>query len=120
MAVKMMRYKSVFLSISILLIVTSTGPVLANESQAESDLLQKKTFLMGTIINPIKEDGMWTAQALQVVFYEPGILFDHGGIVKGLTTITFSDGYFIHLWSPGPFGLIAYVFGITSNFEIIS
>jgi hypothetical protein len=120
MNIKMIPYKSLFLAISFLLIVSSTGPVLAIDSQSESSPFQKKTFLMGTIINPVEEDGMWTAQALQVVFYEPEILFDHGGIVKRLTTITFSDGYFIQVWSPGPFGLIAYVFGITSDFEIIT
>ena len=77
------------------------------------------TLLMGTIINPVKEDDMYTAQAFQVFFYEPGVFFNNGGIVKRLTTIRFSDDPFLQVWTPGPFEIFGYVFGITSNFEII-
>ena len=78
-----------------------------------------RTILMGTIVNPEKEDDIWTAQALQVFYYKPGVLFNQGGTVKRLTTITFEEGYFLQVWTPGPFEFIGYVFGITPSFEII-
>jgi hypothetical protein len=78
-----------------------------------------RALLMGTIVQPEKEDGIWTAQALQVFYYKPGVLFNQGGTVKRLTTITFEEGPFLQVWTPGPFEFIGYVFGITPGFEII-
>ena len=78
-----------------------------------------RALLMGTIVKPEEEDGVWTAQALQVFYYKPGVLFNQGGTVKRLTTITFEDGPFLQVWTPGPFEFIGYVFGITPDFEII-
>ena len=78
-----------------------------------------RALLMGTIVKPEKQDGIWTAQALQVFYYKPGVLFNQGGTVKRLTTITFEEGPFLQVWTPGPFEFIGYVFGITPGFEII-
>ncbi|MDG6218045.1 MAG: hypothetical protein QCI00_01220 [Candidatus Thermoplasmatota archaeon] len=121
MTKKTITYGTVILVLSIMLVSSSTVSVVAsNEVKSDSALFRGKTFLMGTILNPVNEEGVWTAQALQLTYYEPGILFQRGGVVGGLATVTFADGFFIHVWSPGPFGLIAYVFGITSEFKIIS
>ena len=114
--------KSVFalLIISILL----ASPVLAHKETIDikdsgSSAARGKTLLMGTIVNPVKEDDMYTAQAFQVFYYEPGVFFNNGGVVKRLTTIQFSDDAFLQVWTPGPFEIFGYVFGITSEFEII-
>lgn len=88
-------------------------------NKSTSSLRNGRTLLMGTIVNPVEEEGMWTAQAFQVFYYQPGIFFNQGGVVKRLTTITFSNDPFIQVWTPGPFEMIGYVFGITSEFEII-
>lgn len=121
MTKKAINYATIFLVFSSILMSTSLVLVIANEEViSDSSLFRGKTFLMGTVFNPVNEEGIWTAQALQLVYYEPGILLDRGGIVRGLATVTFADGFFIQVWSPGPFGIIAYVFGITSDFNIIS
>lgn len=88
-------------------------------TNAATTLGPGRTLLMGTIVNPEEEEGIWTAQALQVFYYKPGLLFNQGGTVKRLTTITFEEGPFLQIWTPGPFEFIGYVFGVTPGFEII-
>lgn len=88
-------------------------------TNAATTLGPGRTLLMGTIVNPEEDEGIWTAQALQVFYYKPGLLFNQGGTVKRLTTITFEEGPFLQIWTPGPFEFIGYVFGVTPGFEII-
>lgn len=121
MTKKARSYGMFILVLTSILMSSGTESVRASEDvNHDSSLFRGKTFLMGTVFNPVNEEGVWTAQALQLAYYEPGILFDRGGIVRGLATVTFADGFFIHVWSPGPFGIVAYVFGITSDLKIIS
>jgi hypothetical protein len=108
----------------ILMSILLASPLLSSSKvqttqEPSANTIGGTTLLMGTIINPQEEEGIWTAKAFQVFYYEPGILFSQAGVVKRLTTITFSDSPFLQVWTPGPFELIGYVFGIASDFEII-
>ena len=109
-----------FILVSILLVspLLSSSKVQTTQEPSET-VIGGTTLLMGTVINPKEEDGVWTAKAFQVFYYEPGILFSQAGVVRRLTTITFSESPFLQVWTPGPFELIGYVFGISSDFEII-
>ena len=81
-------------------------------------LVGNRTFLSGTMINPVEVNGTVSAQALQVFYYNPGIFVDQIGVVKGLTTISFTKSNFIMVWTPGPFELVGYVLGFCQDFEI--
>lgn len=87
--------------------------------EEEAEGFNQKTLLLGTVINPSLEENVWTAQAFHVFYYQSGLLFHQGGVVKPMTQINFSDDMFIMVWTPGPFELFGYVFGVTSDFSIV-
>ena len=81
-------------------------------------LVGDRTFLSGTVLNPVEENGTISAQAIQLFYYNPGIFVDQVGVVKGLTTISFTKSNFIMVWTPGPFEMVGYVLGFCQDFEI--
>lgn len=93
--------------------------VAQNTEDVNREEFNRKTLVLGTVINPSLHEGVWTAQALHVFYYQSGLFVHQGGTVKPMTTITFSDDMFISVWTPGPFELIGYVFGVTNEFTII-
>jgi hypothetical protein len=96
------------------------GTILTNPKECSQDELigKQRTFLSGTIINPTENNGTVTASALQVFYFNPGIFVDQVGVVRGLSTISFTKGNFIMVWTPGPFELIGYVLGFCTDFEV--
>lgn len=105
----------------VLLANTVTGISPTKEKRAENDAesLLGFTFIIGSIFDPKEENGTITGNAIHVFYYKSGFLVDNGGIVRGLTPIQFKDGLLVHLWKPGPLGLIAYVYGFCKEFEIL-
>ena len=104
-------------------VLVSVGSSIGSETIDTKDenkgmVVGDRTFLSGTVINPVEENGTISAQALQVFYYNPGIFVDQVGVVKGLTTISFTKGNFIMVWTPGPFELVGYVIGFCNDFEI--
>jgi hypothetical protein len=98
---------------------SSAGSVSTDTKDASGGMVVgDRTFLSGTVINPVEENGTISAQALQVFYYNPGIFVDQVGVVKGLTTISFTKSNFIMVWTPGPFELVGYVLGFCKDFEI--
>jgi len=94
----------------------SSGPVDSDDGTMSA--YGDRTFLSGMVVNPVLENNTVSASALQLFYYNPGIFVDQVGVVRGLTTVSFTKGNFILVWTPGPFELVGYVIGFCSDFEI--
>mgnify|MGYP006285649647 FL=1 len=93
----------------------SSSDQVCESSVARND----KTFIAGTVINPVIENDTVTASALQVFYYNPGIFVDQVGVVRGFSTISFTKDNFVMVWTPGPFEFFGYVLGFCSDFEVL-
>ena len=95
------------------------GSLAVFSEPVEKPRSNKFTFIMGSLYKPIETNNTVTAKAIQLFYYEPNLFVDKFGIVSGFTPIKFQKGLFVFLYSPGPFGLIVYVFGFCRGFEIL-
>jgi len=91
---------------------------LANDS---TTVAGENTFMIGTIINPVDQNGTVSARVISLFYYENGLLVESMGFVRGLAQIRFQpNSFFFFTYSPGPFGLVKYVIGLCTDFEVIS
>jgi hypothetical protein len=108
-------------SVLCFLVVVSSGMGSATRDAKDASggvLVGDRTFLSGTVLNPVEENGTISAQAIQLFYYNPGIFVDQVGVARGFTTISFTKSNFIMVWTPGPFELVGYVLGFCQDFEI--
>ena len=103
----------------VVIVSAGLGSVTVDAKDVDGGMLVgDRTFLSGTVLNAVEENGTISAQAIQLFYYNPGIFVDQVGVVKGLTTISFTKSNFIMVWTPGPFELVGYVLGFCQDFEI--
>jgi len=110
------------------LIVLSLIPLTSGyKINQQTDLISvdtNKTFLIGTILNPVESNLTVNASALSLIYYNKDLMNEKIGIVQGLNKVSFEKQPFFylykpgHLYKPGPIGFIAYVFGYCTNFMI--
>jgi len=104
------------------LIVLSLIPLTSGyKINQQTDLISvdtNKTFLIGTILNPVESNLTVNASALSLIYYNKDLMNEKIGIVQGLNKVSFEKQPFFYLYKPGPIGLIAYVFGYCTNFMI--
>ena len=104
------------------LVLLSLIPIITGDSIQQNNIVSvdsDKTFLIGTILNPIESNMTINASALSLVYYNQGLNYEKIGIVQGFRKISFQKQPFFYVYKPGPIGLIAYVFGFCTNFEIL-
>ena len=77
------------------------------------------TLIMGTVINPHETNDTLTANALYIFYFQSGILIKKAGIVTGFTEISLTKTPFFLVYTPGPLGMISYVYGFAKDFTII-
>ena len=58
------------------------------------------------------------ASAISLVYYNHNAMNENIGLVQGLKKVSFEKQPFFFLYTPGPLGLIGYVFGYCINFQI--
>jgi hypothetical protein len=104
--------------IIILSLVPSTSGYFLKESNEIISVNIDKTFLIGTLLNPIESGMIVNASAISLVYYNHSALTKNIGLVQGLKKVSFEKQPFFYLYKPGPLGLIAYVFGYCINFKI--
>ncbi len=120
-----MKQKKVFWSVAfILLVLISTSLNASSIRQSQQDKVLEPTafdhtFIAGTIIQSQDINGTVTAKALNVMYVQHGILVDTIGFVRAFSDIQFTPKRFFYTYTPGPFGLINYVIGFCSDFEIV-
>lgn len=120
-----MKQKKMFWSVAfILLVLISTSMNASSMIQSQQDHVLEpaafdRTFIAGTIIQSQDINGTVTAKALNVMYMEQGILVDTIGFVRAFSDIQFTPKRFFYTYTPGPFGLINYVIGFCSDFEIV-
>lgn len=106
----------------LLFTITSSGQSI--QSPLPNDLTTvagKNTFIMGTIINPVDHNDTISARVISLFYYENGLQVENMGFVKGFAQIQFTpNSFFFFTYSPGPFGLVKYVIGLCTDFEIMS
>ena len=106
----------------ILLIIFSLIPLTSGQIIKEQiDLISldtNKTFLIGTLLNPVESGLMVNASAISLVYYNSDLMNENIGLIQGLKKVSFEKQPYFFLYKPGPIGLIAYVFGYCINFEI--
>jgi len=111
-------YKGVIiLMITLSLVIPSSSIGLSNP--VEKPKTGMFTFIMGTLFRPVETNTTVTGKAIELFYYQPNPFIDEFGIVSGFKTIKFQKGLFVFLYTPGPFGLIGYVFGFCKGFEIL-
>ena len=120
---KRLRVLQIIALISILL-----SAMISNGQQIQEPLTDdsnttaaKSTFIMGTILNPVDENGTVSAKVISLFYYESSGLVDNMGFVRGFTKVEFQPTRFLFFtYSPGPFGLLKYVIGFCTDFEVIN
>jgi hypothetical protein len=111
-------YYFIFILICLSLIPITCGYNI--REQNELTLLESnKTFLIGTIFNPVESGIMVNASAISLVYYNYNLTDENIGLVQGFRKVSFEKQPFFFLYKPGPIGLIAYVFGYCTNFRIL-
>jgi hypothetical protein len=110
-------YYFIFFLIVLSLIPSISGYNIKEQTELIS-LDVNKTFLIGTLLNPIESGMMVNASAISLVYYNNDPLNENIGLVQGLKKVSFEKQPFFYLYKPGPIGLIVYVFGYCINFEI--
>ena len=124
LVVNMMKKKLLLISVICLILLVGGNVqgsmIFSSDQSCESSVARNdKTFIAGTVINPVIENDTVTADALQVFYYNPGIFIDQVGVVRGFSTISFTKDNFVMVWTPGPFELLGYVLGFCSDFEVL-
>ncbi|MEA3458657.1 MAG: hypothetical protein U9R21_08285 [Candidatus Thermoplasmatota archaeon] len=105
-------------TITILLIPAVNGMSVDVKSE-ESTSSFGYTFIIGTVYNPIESGETVNASAIRLVYYEWNFMDENIGMVGGFKQISFKRQPFFNIYKPGPFGLVAYVFGFCTDFEIL-
>lgn len=89
-----------------------------NNNYINLNLNQNNTFIIGTLYNPIEYNSTINANAISLVYFNYYPMNNQIGVVQGFKKVSFDKERFFYLYSPGPMGLISYVFGYCTNFEI--
>ena len=113
-----MRIKVIILIITLFLFLPS---VIAHD-QMETTLKNNDentiTLVLGTMIDIKEKNETIRGRVLYLFYYEAGLWFKQGGIVRGLKEVSFQKTPLFLLYQPGPFGQISYVYGFVKNFSI--
>ncbi len=114
--------KEISFGIVCMLVFLSTV-IVQSESTDEAPISQSgifdSTLIIGTIINPHETNDTLTANALYLFYFQSGLLIKKAGIVRGLTEISLTKTPFFLTYTPGPFGMISYVYGFAKDFTIV-
>jgi hypothetical protein len=89
-----------------------------NDYNFNLSLNQNNTFIVGTLFSPIESNSTINANAISLVYFNYYPMNNQIGLVQGFKKVSFEKQKLFYLYSPGPMGLISYVFGYCSNFEI--
>jgi len=111
----------------VFIIFTFLSPVLVQAADVKIDqeplrsvTLVPKTFLIGTVLQPVVKNTTVQAKAISVFYYNASILHSEMGVVGGLKQVEFTDGFLFFMYTPGPLEKIYYIYGFTSDFRIIN
>jgi hypothetical protein len=104
--------------ITIFMIIPSTSGMFLEEDAEFYSSNNEKTFLIGTLFNPVESNSTVNASAISLVYYNHNAMNENIGLVQGFKKVSFEKQPFFYLYKPGPLGLIAYVFGFCTNFMI--
>ena len=114
--IKMRKFSIIFIVLFSIIPLVSGYEI--DDNSFSLSLNQNNTFIVGTLFNPIESNSTINANAISLVYFNYYPMNNQIGLVQGFKKVSFERQKFCYLYSPGPMGLISYVFGYCSNFEI--
>ena len=109
----------ILICIMIISLIPAVNGMSADAKPEEATLPLGSTFIIGTVYNPIESGETVNASAIRLVYYEWNFMDENIGMVGGFKQISFKKQPFFNIYKPGPFGLVAYIFGFCTDFEIL-
>ena len=113
-----MRTKVIILIICIFMTLPSVIAYNQQEITIKNNDEDTITLLLGTMIDVKEKNETLSGRVLYLFYYETGLWFKQGGVVRGLKEVSFQKTPLFLLYQPGPFGQISYVYGFVRNFSI--
>jgi len=78
-----------------------------------------RTFIAGTVFRVNERNGTVSAKVLSMMYIEQNILIRSIGFVQAFEDVKFKPARLFYTYRPGPLGLVQYVIGFCSDFEIL-